>query len=223
MLIFVEWNKPFHMSNWCYNPTYRDNIESVSRRKYTYGCGTSLLRIQSTLCNRYPLSPRYRTGHRMTMFRWEGHMISVCSGSGHNSSVQIIADSVDAIVQTRGCRLQKLPWDREQSKVHLEDMRIGLRDGPCKALAYQDVSGWAHRGLHQWTQEKGALDSIGLARRRPKCHPANLDGPFAAKWQVLSTRLDFNATGHESKRWKKVMKHIGVSSGASVVSLLLHG
>ena len=27
-------------------------------------------------------------------------MISVCSGSGHNSSVQIKADSVDAIVQT---------------------------------------------------------------------------------------------------------------------------
>ena len=28
------------MSNWCYNPTstYRDTIESVSRRKYIYGC-----------------------------------------------------------------------------------------------------------------------------------------------------------------------------------------
>lgn len=43
---------------------------------------TSLLRIQSTLCNRYPLSPRYRTGPRMAMFRWEGHMISVCSVDG---------------------------------------------------------------------------------------------------------------------------------------------
>ena len=43
----------------------------------------------------------YRSGPRMTMFRWRSHMISVYPGADHsNCSVQIKADSIDAIIDT---------------------------------------------------------------------------------------------------------------------------